>query len=208
WDLELAEEHGLGTGKPRDLLAVLRTLKPTVLIGTSGQPRTFTEDVIREMAAHVERPVVFPMSNPTSQSEAVPADVLAWTEGRALVATGSPFAPVEIGGRTVRIGQGNNAYVFPGVGLGALTAEARWLPDSLFTVAAETLAAQVSEEDLASGSLFPPLGELRQVTEQIALAVAREAVEVGVAAAAEATSLPHRVRDAMWEPAYLPIRPV
>ena len=207
WDPDLAEEHGMAASQPRDLMAVVRRLKPTVLIGTSGQPRTFTEDVIREMASHVERPVVFPMSNPTSQSEAVPADVLAWTDGRALVATGSPFSPVELGRRTIKIGQGNNAYIFPGLGLGALVSEARWLPDSLFTVAAETLAAQVSAEDLASGLLFPPLGELRAVTATIAAAVAAEAVDSGAALPIPADALGGRVREAMWEPGYLPARP-
>lgn len=208
WDPDVAEEHGMAASQPRDLMAAVRLLKPTVLIGTSGQPRTFTEEVIREMATHVERPVVFPMSNPTSQSEAVPADVLAWTDGRALVATGSPFSPVEIGGRTIKIGQGNNAYIFPGIGLGALVSEARWLPDSLFTVAAETLAAQVSAEDLASGLLFPPLGELRAVTAAIAAAVAAEAVDSGAALPIPPDDLRGRVRGAMWEPEYLPLRPV
>jgi malic enzyme len=202
WSPELAAEHGLGAGRPRDLPDVVDALRPTVLIGTSGQPGTFTEEVIRKMAAGCERPVVFPMSNPTSQSEAVPADVLAWTEGRALVATGSPFGTVEYGGRSHRIGQGNNAYVFPGIGLGALVSEARVVTDALFSVAAETLANEVSAADLEAGSLFPPLGELRAVTAKIATAVAREVVRSGDGQGLTDKAVPGAVAAAMWEPVY------
>jgi malate dehydrogenase (oxaloacetate-decarboxylating) len=114
----MAESMGLGSGRPRDLAAVVRAVRPTALVGTSGELDTFPEDVIREMARHVDRPVVLPLSNPTSQCEARPADVLAWTNGRALVATGSPFPPVQYGERTFVVGQANNAFVFPGIGLG------------------------------------------------------------------------------------------
>lgn len=116
WPSALAEARGLGRGSARDLPAVVTALRPTVLIGTSGEPSAFTEDVVREMARHVERPLVFPLSNPTSKSEANPADVMAWTEGRALVATGSPFEPVCWKGRTLTIGQANNVFVFPDSG--------------------------------------------------------------------------------------------
>jgi malic enzyme len=205
WPQALAEAKGLGAGRRRDLLAVVKAVKPTVLIGTSGEPGTFTEEVVREMARHVARPVVFPMSNPTSKSEATPADVIAWTAGRALVATGSPFDPVVWDGRTVAVGQGNNVFVFPGVGLGVLVSEAREVTDSLFAAAAESLAAQVRAEDLAAGRLFPPVGEIRRVTARVAEAVAREAGRSGVGRALRDDEVVRAVAEAMWEPAYLPL---
>ena len=205
WPAALAEGMGLGSGKPRDLLAVVRALKPTVLIGTSGEPGTFTEAVIREMGRHVDRPVVLPMSNPTSQSEARPADVIEWTEGRALVATGSPFDPVGWKGRLILVGQGNNAFVFPGIGLGVLVAGARKVTDAMFVAAADRLAAEVSAADLSGGTLFPPIQGLRKVTVRIAEAVVREARNSGVAQNVLADeAIPAAVARAMWEPVYLP----
>ncbi len=208
WPSALAEKHGLGPGKPRDLLAVVKALRPTMLIGTSGQPGVFTEDVIREMAAHTECPLVFPMSNPTSKSEATPADILRWTDGRALVATGSPFDPVSHQGRTHLIGQGNNSFIFPGMGLGLLVAEAREVTDGLFAAAARRLADEVHPEDLAAGSLFPPTSQIRRVTRAVAEAVALEAQREGLAKRELAPSeIPRVVAEAMWDPAYLPMDP-
>jgi hypothetical protein len=168
WPAALAEASGLGAGKPRDLAAVVRALRPTALIGTSGEPDTFGEDVVREMARHVARPVILPLSNPTSQAEAKPKDVLTWTNGRALVATGSPFEPVQLGERPFVIGQGNNAFVFPGVGLGTMVAEAREVTDGMLMAAAMALAEEVRDEDLAAGSLYPPVNALRRVTTRVA----------------------------------------
>jgi malate dehydrogenase (oxaloacetate-decarboxylating) len=199
WAPELAASRGLGPAAP--LLDVVRAHKPTVLVGVSGVSGLFSEEIVRTMAAQVERPAVFPLSNPTSSSEARPADLLAWTGGRALVATGSPFEPVSVDGREVRIGQGNNAFIFPGVGLGVLVSEAREVTDGMFAAAADTLAGQLSERDRAAGSLFPRISELRQITVKVAEAVVRQAVSDGVARnppddAAEA------VATAMWDPVY------
>jgi malic enzyme len=201
WPAALAESCGLREGS-RDLLSVVRALKPTALVGASGAPGAFTEGAVREMARHVARPLVFPLSNPTSQAEAVPSDLLAWTDGRALVATGSPFGPVAVAGRTVRIGQGNNAFVFPGVGLGALVAEAHEVTDAMFAAAASALATEVSAADLAEGILFPPMGQLRRVTARVAEAVVREARERGLGRALGDPEIPGAVAAAMWEPVY------
>ena len=208
WPAALAEKAGLGQGKPRDLLAVVRALKPTMLIGTSGEPGTFTEAVIRELASHVERPLVFPMSNPTSKSEAKPEDVIRWSEGRALVATGSPFEPVHFGGRVHVIGQGNNVYIFPGMGLGALVSEARQVTMGMFAAAAHRLAGCVHEGELAVGSLFPPAVRLREVTAAVAEAVVKAARDEGVARRPLTDGqIPEAVRAAMWSPDYLPEDP-
>ncbi len=208
WPSSLAEAAGLGAGKPRDLLCVVRAVRPTSLIGVSGAPGIFTEEVIRALGAHVERPLIFPLSNPTSRSEAQPADLVAWTDGRALVATGSPFAPVTHGGRTIRIGQGNNVFVFPGIGLGVLVSEAREVTDAMFAAAAEQLAAAVSAEDLAGGSLFPPVRELRRVTARVAEAVVREVRDSGTARWLEDDEIAGAVAATMWEPAYPQLEPV
>lgn len=207
WPRALAESMDLGAGKPRDLESVIRAVKPTVLIGTSGEPGTFTEAAIREMAKHVQRPVVLPMSNPTANSEATPADIIGWTEGRALVATGSPFDPVPFAGGTIAVGQANNAFVFPAIGLGAILAEAREVTDSMFTVAADRLASIPSESDLASGSLFPRPRDLRRVTAAIAEAVIREARDCGVGRRIDDAQIPARVAAAMWVPQYPELKP-
>jgi malate dehydrogenase (oxaloacetate-decarboxylating) len=199
WTGEMAAAHGLRAGSA--LLDVVNAVKPTGLIGVSGVPGLFSEEIVRAVAAHVERPAVFPLSNPTSSSEARPADVMAWTGGKALVATGSPFEPVEVGGRQVRIGQGNNAFVFPGVGLGVLVCEAREVTDGMFAAAADALAAQLPDEDLQAGSLFPRTAGLRSVTAKVAEAVVRQAVSEGVARNAPENPA-EAVAAAMWEPAY------
>ncbi|MGE0325173.1 MAG: NAD-dependent malic enzyme [Polyangiaceae bacterium] len=203
WPEELVRDLGLDPAQPIELLEVVKALKPTVLIGTSGQPGVFSEEIVREMAAHCDAPAIFPFSNPTSKSEAVPEDLLRWTDGRALVATGSPFDPVTLpDGRTLRIGQGNNVYVFPGVGLGALVAEASEVTDSMFTVAAHTLASELTDEDLAEGSLFPRLNRLREITRKIACAVVKEAAAQNVGKSFEENAIYDAVSQAMWEPVY------
>jgi malic enzyme len=202
WPAELARACGLAG--PHGLEAVVRAVKPTVLIGACGQGGAFGKEVVEAMAGHVERPVILPLSNPTSQSEAVPADVMAWSRGQALVAAGSPFEPVSHGGREIRIGQCNNTFIFPGMGLGALVAEAREVTDRMFRCAAESLAGQVPDEDLAAGALYPRVRDLRRVSTRIAEAVAREARDSGVGRALTDDAIPHAVAEAQWEPVYRP----
>ena len=193
--------------RDRDSISLAEAVEhvhPTVLIGTSATSGLFTEEIVRSLAAGVERPVVLPLSNPTSKAECTPADALRWTNGKALVATGSPFDPVPFDGRRVRIGQCNNSYVFPGVGLGAWAGRARRVTDGMFLAAARALAALPSSEDLAEGALFPPLTRIRETSHAVACAVIRRAVEEGHAEPELMKGLEDRVREAMWFPKYRP----
>jgi malic enzyme len=203
WPAALARAAGLAG--VRDLEAIVRGFGPSVLIGVCGQPGVFTKSVVQTMAERCERPVIFPLSNPTSQSEAVPTDLIAWSDGRALVATGSPFEPVAWGERTVRIGQSNNAFVFPGIGLGALVAEAPQVSDGMFRAAAGSLAAEVSPVDLAAGSLYPRVRDLRAVVGRIAEAVVRQARLEGLGPGLPDEAIPSAVAAARWDPRYLPL---
>lgn len=202
WNQDDLDAVGLEGAGPFDLLAVVRAVKPTALVGTTGTPGCFQETVIREMARHVERPVVLPLSNPTSRIECSPAEVLAWTEGRAIVATGSPFAPVDWGGRRHVIGQANNVYIFPGVGLGVMVSEAHEVTESMFLVAAQTLAACVTQEDLSQGTIYPDQNELRQVSRRIAGAVVREARRLEMGRRIPDELIEGVLDDAMWLPDY------
>ncbi|MGE5285662.1 MAG: NAD-dependent malic enzyme [Micromonosporaceae bacterium] len=196
--------YGFEPASRYDLETVIRHIAPTILVGTSGTPGAFSEPVIREMAARTKAPIVLPLSNPTANSEATPADVLAWSEGRALVATGSPFDPVRVGGRTRVIGQANNVFIFPGVGLGVIVSGAREVTDRMFLVAATTLAGMVSRERLDQGALYPPLADLRPISRAIAAAVAREACTCGVAPMMSGDEVEAAVDGAMWTPEYSP----
>lgn len=200
WPQAVAREFGLIDD--RALEDVVAGYRPTVLIGTSGQPGAFHESLVRSMAKSVLRPVILPMSNPTANSEAVPADLLRWTAGRALVATGSPFDPVEVDGRTVHIGQGNNVFVFPGIGLGSLLAQASEVSDEMITRAAYALAEQITDEELARGLLYPAVTRLREITAHAAAAVCRQAVEQGLARTEPPADYLAAARDAMWSPEY------
>jgi len=195
-------ELGFERGGTFDLETVVRRIAPTVLVGSSGAPGAFTESAIREMAAQTAAPIVLPLSNPTTKSEATPVDVLAWSEGRALVATGSPFEPVVLDGAQRIIGQANNVFVFPGVGLGAIVANAREITDKMFLRAATTLAGLVSDERLGKGALYPPLSSLRDVSRTIAVAVATEACASAGCRLAPGTSVETAINTAMWTPDY------
>ncbi len=195
---------GLDPGPASDLETVIRQVAPTVLVGTSGQAGAFTQAAIREMAARAHRPVVLVLSNPTASSEAVPADVLAWSGGRALVATGSPFPPVVVEGRQHLVAQANNVFVFPGVGLGAMVAHARELTDGMFMAAASELAEMVTPERLAQGAIYPALSDLRAVSRRIAIAVAREARDRGLGRLAADGEIEAAVDATMWDPVYEP----
>ena len=185
-----------------DLETVVRHIAPTILVGTSGQPGAFSEAAVREMAARTASPIVLPLSNPTANSEATPADVLSWSDGRAVVATGSPFDPVELDGRTHVVGQANNVFVFPGVGLGALAAKAWEVTDRMFLVAAQTLASLVPTERIEMGAIYPRLTELRAISREIAIAVAREAVDGKVAPMATNAEIDAAVDACIWGPEY------
>lgn len=180
--------------------------KPTILIGTSGTAGLFTEAVVRAMASVNERPLVFPLSNPTSKCECTAAQAIEWSDGRAIVATGSPFEPVTFGGRTWRTGQGNNAFIFPGVGLGLWVGGVRRVTDAMFLDAARALASLVSADDLAEGSVYPRLTRIRDCSHAVACAVVRRAVNQGHAEPRVLDDLDERVRRAMWEPVYRSVR--
>jgi malate dehydrogenase (oxaloacetate-decarboxylating) len=201
WPAERARSLGLLEPSARSLANVVRQFRPTVLIGVSGVAGAFDEPVVREMAKHVERPVIFPSSNPSTSSEAEPAQLYAWTSCRCLVATGSPFRDVVCGGRIFRVGQGNNVFVFPGLGLAAIAANASKVTHGMTKVASEALAAQVTDEERSSGLLFPSVSRLRAVSYEIAVAVVRQAVYERVANV-ELNDIERLVREARWSHAY------
>jgi malate dehydrogenase (oxaloacetate-decarboxylating) len=202
---EVRDWPGHATSGGIRLAEVVRRVHPTILIGTSTQHGAFTEPIVREMAAHVDRPVILPMSNPTTLSEAAPADLLAWTGGRALIATGSPFGPVTCQGVIYQIGQANNALIFPGLGLGALLSRARRITDHMITVAAQAVA-ELTDTATPGAPLLPPIDDLRATSARVALAVAQAAAADGVAGQPGITA--DGVEAAMWKPQYAPVRAV
>ncbi|WP_129732117.1 NAD-dependent malic enzyme [Ectobacillus funiculus] len=195
-----AEEGNAGAG----LAEVVRQVHPTILIGTSTVAGAFTEDIVKEMAAHVERPVILPMSNPTPLAEAKPADLIQWTEGRALVATGSPFPPVTYNKTVYVIGQSNNALIFPGLGLGTNVSRASIITDGMFVAAAKAVTSMI-DVSKPGAPLLPQIENLRAVSEIVAIEVAKAAVADGVARMKHA-DIKQAVRNAMWEPVYRPIK--
>lgn len=186
----------------RDFLDAVRTLKPRAIIGVSGVPGSFSRPVLEAMAELNQRPIVFALSNPTSKSECTAEQAYAWTGGRAIFASGSPFDPVDYDGRTFVPGQGNNAYIFPGVGLGIIASRARHVSDEMFLVAADALAKEVSENDLRLGRIYPSLGRIRDVSANIALAVAEIAYERGLAPGERPNDLAQHIRSSMFYPGY------
>ena len=196
WKLETPGRIGL--------FDVVANASPSVLIGVSGQAGAFTEPVVRSMAKGVARPIIFPLSNPTSRSEATPEQLMAWSNGRALIGTGSPFPPLQQGGKAVRVTQTNNSYIFPGVGLGVLAAHARRITDAMFMAAGKAVAAISPTIADRNAELLPPVTELRKVAMVVAQAVARQAQADGVAPPCEAAELDARIAARMWEPRYRP----
>jgi malic enzyme len=196
---------GLEPAELDDPLAVARAFRATVLIGTTGKEGAFTEPLIREVARNATVPVILPLSNPNDRAEAKAADVEAWTDGRALIATGSP-GPAPASGRVV--GQANNVFIFPGVGLGSLVAEAREVTDDAFVTAAETLAAQVSPARLAAGGIYPAISDLRAISRAIAIAVVRRLRDSGYGRQLRDEEIEPAVDAAMWSPTYVPYEPV
>jgi malate dehydrogenase (oxaloacetate-decarboxylating) len=193
--------------KPRiDLADVVANAAPTLLIGTSGQAHAFSEQIVRAMAARVRQPIIFPLSNPTERSEATPDDLLAWTDGRAVIGTGSPFPPVTRDGKAFRVDQTNNAYVYPGIGLGIIAVESRSVSDSMFLAAARTVADLSPAKHDPRANLLPPLGELPYVSQQVAIAVAKQAVSEGLAGVAGEEDVTACIRSKTWQPAYAPYR--
>lgn len=192
WTLDSPDQYTLGD--------VVRNVHPTILIGCSAQPGAFTEDIVKTMAAQCERPVIMPLSNPTRKAEALPSDVLTWTDGRALVATGSPFKPVMVNGVTYQIAQANNALVFPGIGLGTIAVRASRVTSGMIAAAAEAVAMHIDNR-VVGASLLPSIKSLRPLSASVAIAVAQQAMEEGVAT--EVTDNPvEKVFSAMWQPRY------
>jgi malate dehydrogenase (oxaloacetate-decarboxylating) len=186
------------------LLETVRNAKPTVLIGVSGQAGAFTEQVVRAMAEGVAHPVIFPLSNPTSRSEAVPQHIMEWTDGRALIGTGSPFPPVQWKDQQIPVDQTNNSYIFPGVGLGVLAAKAKRVTDAMFMVAGKAVAAMSPTVNDRHARLLPPVDQLREVSLAVAKVVAVQAQADGVAEACDEATLDQRLKALVWEPKYRP----
>jgi malate dehydrogenase (oxaloacetate-decarboxylating) len=186
------------------LLDVIREAKPSVLIGVSGQHGSFTEASVKEMAKHTSRPVIFPLSNPTSRSEATPQDLMDWTEGRALIGTGSPFDPVNVHGRKVHVTQTNNSYIFPGLALGIIASKAKRVTDKMVKAAAEELVRQVPTQKDKIASLLPPISEARKIARLIATEVGKQAIQSGQSQLPNEEALNREIQANIWEPIYVP----
>jgi len=199
----LAHDPALTEGwQGQDLVETIRRIQPTVLIGVCGRPGIFTEEVVRTMHAGCEMPVIMPLSNPTSQAEALPADVIRWTDGAALVATGSPFPPVEHAGRTIPIAQCNNSYIFPGIGLGVVASGAKRVTDDMLMAASRALAREAPIVKEGEGALLPPLSKIRELSKAIAFDVAAQAQGEGMALKTDGIKLRAAIERNCWTPEY------
>ena len=201
-DLEEHNRPYAREGAEMGFVDALLSIRPHVLIGATGAPGTFTREVIETMAEINDRPTVFALSNPTSRAECTAEQAYAWSDGRVIFASGSPFAAVDFGGRRYQPGQGNNAYIFPGIGLGAVACRATRMSEPMFLVAAQTLAAQVTQARLDEGTIYPPLSEIRAVSAEIALAVAEQAYAEGLASLQRPDDLRGYILAQMYDPSY------
>lgn len=188
------------------LYDVIHNVKPTVLVGVSGQSGVFTEKIIREMVKHVSRPAIFPLSNPDSRSEAVPVDLFCWTEGRAIIGTGSPFPEIKYNGQLFRVDQTNNCYIFPGVGLALIALQAKRASENIFIAAARALAQIASQQNTAQQNILPSLKNIREVSLGVAVAVAKQIIADGLNQVAVPDHLEKYLQQFMWDPIYVPYR--
>jgi malic enzyme len=202
---EVLKFYGLEGRSNLTPVDVIHAMKPTILLGATAKPGAFTQEMIEAVAAHAERPIIMPLSNPTSKAECAPKEALTWTNGRAIVATGSPFPDVDMHGRRFVVGQANNVFIFPGVGLGAVVACASEVPDEIFFIAAKTLADCVTPERLETGAIYPKQDELREVSFKIACAVVRYARDHNIGRNIPDERVEDLVRKAVWHPAYVPV---
>jgi malate dehydrogenase (oxaloacetate-decarboxylating) len=205
-----AREDSEWNSDGHDLLAVVKEVKPHVLIGTSTKPKAFTQEIIEEMASHVDRPIVLPLSNPTRLHEADPKDINEWTKGKALIATGSPFPPVKYDGQEYEVAECNNSTIFPGIGLGAVLSRSKLLSDKMLVAAIKALAAQAPALKDPSKGLLPDIMNVREISVHIARAVIKTAVEEDLATAKDIPTdedeLEEWIREQMWDAVYRPLK--
>ena len=202
WPAEMLAQLELAEDEQASLAKVVSACKATVLIGTSGQGGSFTEEIVKAMSANTEHPVILPMSNPTSICEGIPQDIYDWSNGKALIATGSPFDPIETGDGPRRIGQANNVFVFPGIGLGAIVSGATEITSTMIAASSRALAAALSDDEISRGCLMPEVSRLWEVCGHVALAVARQAIADGVARFTQIDQLESKIAENRWEPRY------